>query len=61
MKPVDELEALDKQALEQQYIASYHYTPAQRIIAGIFVLTIVGGLLLGGIYLCLGIIYALAR
>ena len=61
MKPVEELEALDKKALEQQYIASYQYTPVQRIVAGIVVSLIIIGLTIGGVYLCLSIINAIAK
>lgn len=61
MEPVDELEALDKRALEQQYIASYHYTPTQRMVAGVFVVAIIIGLTLGGVYLCLSIINAFVK
>ena len=42
----EELNALDRAALEKQYVESYHYTKYQKLIGGIavilFVLTLVG-------------------
>lgn len=42
----EELNALDRAALEKQYIESYHYTKYQKFIGGmaviLFVLTLVG-------------------
>jgi len=61
MEPLDELEALDKQALKQQYIASYHYTPTQRMVAGVFVVAIIIGLVIGGAYLFLSVINAFVK
>ena len=53
---MEELEALDKKALEANMIAEYHYSAPQKIVAVIAILIVVFGLLAGGTYLALSII-----
>ena len=42
----EELNALDRAALEKQYVESYHYTKYQKLVGGmaviLFILTLVG-------------------
>ena len=47
-QPLEELEAEDKKALERQYVASYHYTTAQKI-GGFVALSVALGLVIMGI------------
>ena len=56
METLEELEALDRKAIEQQYIASYHYSRPQKAVAIIAILLVVFGLLAGGTYLAVSII-----
>jgi hypothetical protein len=48
---MEELEALDKKALEQQYVDSYKYSGGQKILAGGCAITVLAGLIIGGTYL----------
>ena len=47
-QPLEELEAEDKKAIEQAYIASYHYTTAQKI-GGFIAISVVLSLVIMGI------------
>jgi cytochrome b subunit of formate dehydrogenase len=53
---MEKLESLDKKAIEEQYIASYHYSAGQKLMAGIAVIVIILGLLIVGTFLFLSII-----
>ena len=52
----EEFEALDRKALEQQYVASYHYTIFQRIMAAIVVIVVICGIIACGTFLFMSLI-----
>jgi len=46
----------NKKATEAQYIASYHYTAAQKIGGCVSVLVILSAIITAGVFLCIGLI-----
>lgn len=58
---MEALTALDKKALEQEYIQSYKYTAGQKLMAAMAVIVFTIGILVAGIYLVLSIINALTK
>jgi hypothetical protein len=50
------MEEQDKKALETDYIASYHYSGGQKIVASLAVLIILGIMITGGTFLVVNII-----
>jgi len=50
------MEESDKKALEQQYVASYHYSRGQRLTAGIVTIVVLIGMIIGFAFLVLSII-----
>jgi len=58
---MEELDALDKKAMEQQYVASYHYSTLQKALGCAFVIIILGVAIVGMSYLCVGIINLIIR
>jgi hypothetical protein len=58
---MEELEALDKKAIEQQYIASYHYSTFHKALGCILTLLILAVVIVAGSYLCVGIINLIVR
>jgi hypothetical protein len=48
---MEELESLDRQALERSYIDSYKYSGGQKIVASGCAIVVLAGLIMGGVYL----------
>lgn len=61
MEPIEELESLDKQAMEQQYVASYHYSTFQKWIGCFMSIVILAVVILAGTYLVIGVINLIAK
>ena len=53
---MEELEALDKKAIETAYVNSYNYTTSQRIVAVIAVLVVILVIIGAGTYLFLNVL-----
>ena len=53
---MEELESLDQQAIEQQYVASYKYSGGQKLVAGCAVILLVVGMIAGGTFLFVSLI-----
>lgn len=58
---MEELEQLDQKAMEQQYVASYHYSTFQKWIGCLIAIVIILVVIIGGSYLCVGIINLLIK
>ncbi len=58
---MEELEALDKEAIEKQYVDSYKPPIGMRIMAGGCALILLAGMIAGGVYLFVCIIEKIAR
>lgn len=58
---MEELESLDKQAMGQQYIASYHYTTFQKALGCFMAIVILAVVIVAGSYLCVGIINLIVK
>lgn len=52
----EELEYLDQEATEKQYLDSYRYTKGQKLVAGIAVIVVVLALIGAGTYLFMSLI-----
>jgi glucokinase len=58
---MDELEELDKKAMEQQYVASYHYSTFQKALGCFITIVILAVMIIAGSYLCVGIINLIVK
>lgn len=58
---MEELEALDKEAIEKQYVESYRYTTSQKVMASGCAIIMLIGLIVGAVYLVLSIINAIVK
>ena len=53
---MEELEALDKKAVEKAYIDSYRYSGGQKLMAAIVVIVVICGIIACGTFLFMSLI-----